>query len=124
MIQTHVLEHDNILAGFQDNVVTEPVKVAANQELSVGQVIALNANGEAVAMTTESVATDVYGIMADAVATSESETKAAVIYKRGEFNARKIILPADADAVAYKKSLSNIGITLRETIAAVPQGEE
>lgn len=124
MIETHVLEPENLLAGFQDNVVTEPVKVAASQELSVGQVIALNANGEAVAMTAQSTATDVYGIMADAVATTENETKAAVIYKRGEFNARKIILPADANIVNFKKALSNIGITLRETISAVPQGEE
>lgn len=119
-----VLEHENLLAGFQDNVVTEPVVVAAEQELSVGQVFALNEDGQAIAMTSESTATEVYGIMADAVATAAGETKAAVCYKCGEFNARKIILPADGNAVAYKKALSNIGITLRETIAAVPQGEE
>lgn len=119
-----VLEYENLLAGFQDNVVTEPITVAAEQELSVGQVIALNAEGEAVAMTGASTATEVYGIMADAIATAAGETKAAVCYKRGEFNSRKIILPSDGDAVAYKKSLSNIGITLRDTIAAVPQGEE
>lgn len=120
----HVLEHENLLAGFQDNVVTEPIIVAAEQELSVGQVFALNAEGEAIGMTDASTATDVYGIMADAVATAVGETKAAVGYKRGEFNARKIILPTGGNAVAYKKALSNIGITLRETIAAVPQGEE
>ncbi|WP_342471631.1 head decoration protein [Metasolibacillus sp. FSL H7-0170] len=119
-----VLEYENLLAGFQDNVVTEPVTVAAEQELSVGQVFALNTEGEAVAMTGASTATDVYGIMADAVATAENETKAAVCYKRGEFNARKIILPSGGNAVAYKKALSNIGITLRDTIAAVPQEEE
>lgn len=119
-----VMEFDNLLAGFQDNVVTEPITVAAEQELSVGQVIALNENGEAIAMNTQSTATDVYGIMADAVATTVGEVKAAVIYKRGEFNSRKIILPEGADDVAYKKSLSNIGITLRGTIEAVPQGEE
>lgn len=120
----YVLEHENLLAGFQDKVVTEPIVVAAEQELSVGQVIALNATGEAIAMTSASTATDVYGIMADAVATAEGETKAAVIYKRGEFNSRKIILPTGGNAVAYKKALSNIGITLRDTIAAIPQGEE
>lgn len=120
----NILEFENLLAGFQDNVVTEPVVVAASQEVSVGQVIALNGQGQAIAMTGSSNATEVYGIMADAIATAEGETKAAVIYKRGEFNARKIILPQDADKVAYKKALSNIGITLRETIAAVPQGEE
>ncbi|MEQ6355927.1 head decoration protein [Lysinibacillus sp. M3] len=122
----YVLEHENLLAGFQDKVVTEAIKVAAEQELSVGQVFALNAKGEAVAMTKESVATEVYGIMADAVATAASETKAAVCYKRGEFNSRKIILPTDSNAVEYKKALSNIGITLRDTIAAIPQtkGEE
>ncbi|HEY4622260.1 MAG TPA: hypothetical protein VIH12_00295, partial [Solibacillus sp.] len=90
----------------------------------VGQVFALNVTGEAIAMTTESAATDVYGIMADAVATASGETKAAVGYKRGEFNARTIILPMGGDKVAYKKALSNIGITLRDTIAAVAQGEE
>lgn len=122
----YVLEHDNLLAGFQDNVVTEPIKVAAEQELSVGQVFALNVDGEAVAMTKDSVATEVYGIMADAVATTVGETKAAVCYKRGEFNSRKIILPTDSNVVAFKKALSNIGITLRDTIAAIPQtkGEE
>lgn len=119
-----VLEFENLLAGFQDNVVTEPITVAAEQELSVGQVIALNAEGEAIAMTGASNATEVYGIMADAVATAAGETRAAVCYKRGEFNSRKIILPSGGDAVAYKKALSNIGITLRDTIAAVPQGEE
>ena len=119
-----ILEFENLLAGFQDNVVTEPITVAAEQGLSVGQVFALNEDGQAIAMTSESTATEVYGIMADAVATAAGETKAAVCYKRGEFNARKIILPTDGNAVAYKKALSNIGITLRETIAAVPQGEE
>lgn len=124
MLQRHVLEHENLLAGFQDNVVTEPVTVAASQELSVGQVITLNSDGQAVAMTNEDDVTDVYGIMADAVATGENETRAAVIYTQGEFNSRKIILPEDADTVEFKKALRNIGITLRETIAAVPQGEE
>jgi|GEM_PF-1555550 len=122
----YALEHENLLAGFQDKVVTEPIKVAAEQELSVGQVFALDAKGEAVAMTKESVATEVYGIMADAVATAAGETKAAVCYKRGEFNSRKIILPTDSNVIEYKKALSNIGITLRDTIAAIPQtkGEE
>lgn len=119
-----ILEFDNLLAGFQSDVVTEPITVAASQELSVGQVISLNVNGEAVAMTAQSTATDVYGIMADAVATAEGETKSAVIYKRGEFNTRKIILPEGANTVAYKKALSNIGITLRNTIQADPRGEE
>lgn len=119
-----VLEFDNLLAGFQSDVVTESITVAAEQELSVGQVIALNATGEAIAMTGASTATEVYGIMADAVATAAGETRAAVIYKRGEFNSRKIILPDGSDAIAYKKALSNIGITLRNTIAADPQGEE
>jgi Bacteriophage lambda head decoration protein D len=119
-----ILEFDNLLAGFQSDVVTEPIVVAASQELSVGQVFALNAEGQAVAMTTESTSTDVYGIMADAVATAAGETKAAVCYKRGEFNARKIILPDETKSVAYKKALSNIGITLRNTILAVPQEEE
>lgn len=119
-----VLEFDNLLAGFQSDIVTEPVTVAPEQELSVGQVFALNAEGQAIAMTTESNATDVYGIMADAVATSAGETKEAVCYVRGEFNASKIIIPEGANQVEYKKILSNIGITLRNTIAADPQGEE
>lgn len=119
-----VLEHDNLLAGFQSDVVTEPITVAAEQELSVGQVFTLDTSGHAVTMTKDSTATDVYGVMADAVATSAGETKAAVCYVRGEFNARKIILPVDGDAIAYKKALSKNGITLRDTIAAIPQGEE
>lgn len=120
----YVLEHENLLAGFQDKVVTEPIKVAPEQELSVGQVFALDAKGEAVAMTKESVVTEVYGIMADAVATAAGETKAAVCYKRGEFNSRKIILPTDSNVIEYKKALSNIGITLRDTIAAIPQTKD
>lgn len=121
-----VLEHENLLAGFQDKVVTEPIIVAAEQELSVGQVFALNAKGEAIAMAKETLVTEVYGIMADAVATAAGETKSAVCYKRGEFNSRKIILPTDSDAIAFEKALSNIGITLRDTIAAISQtkGEE
>ena len=121
-----VLEQENLLAGFQDKVVTEPIIVAAEQELSVGQVFALNAKGEAIAMAKETLVTEVYGIMADAVATAAGETKSAVCYKRGEFNSRKIILPTDSDAIAFKKALSNIGITLRDTIAAISQtkGEE
>ncbi|WP_433595138.1 head decoration protein [Lysinibacillus xylanilyticus] len=119
-----ILEYENLLAGFQSDVVTEPIIVAPDQELSVGQIFALNASGQAVAMKSESVATDIYGIMADAVATASDETKAAVGYKRGEFNARKIIFPDGVDSVAYKKALSNIGITLRNTVHADPQGEE
>ncbi len=119
-----ILEHENLLAGFQSDVVTEPIIVAPEQELSVGQVFMINASGQAVSMKAEGVATDIYGIMADAVATAQNETKAAVGYKRGEFNARKIIIPEGADAVAFKKALSNIGITLRNTVPADPQGEE
>ncbi|MER1986585.1 MAG: head decoration protein [Solibacillus sp.] len=118
-----VLEYENLLAGFQDNVVTEAVTVAAEQELSVGQVFTLDEQGQAVAMTA-GAPTEVYGIMADAIATTAGETKAAVCYKRGEFNARKIILPEDSDVIAYKKALSNIGITLRNTISADSQGME
>ncbi len=119
-----VLEFENLLAGFQSDVVTEPIIVAPDQELSVGQIFELNTSGQAVAMKLDSVATEVYGIMADAVATASDETKAAVGYKRGEFNARKIIFPDGVDNVAYKKALSNIGITLRNTVPADPQGEE
>lgn len=119
-----ILEFDNLLGGFQTDVVSEPITVAANQELSVGQVFALNEKGQAVAMTKTSSAKDVYGIMADAIATSADETKPAVCYKRGEFNVRKIILPADTDAVPYHIALSNIGITLRNTVPADPQKEE
>lgn len=118
-----IMEYDNLLVGFQSEVVTEPVTVAANQELSVGQVIALNTDGQAVAMTKDD-ANEVYGIMADAIATGENETKVAVIYKRGEFNARKIILPEGANKIELKKALSNIGIILRNTIPADPQTEE
>lgn len=119
-----VLEFDNLLAGFQSDVVTEPITVAPGQELSVGQVFALNAEGQAIAMTTESNATDVYGIMADAIATATDETKEAVCYVRGEFNARKIIFPEGANQVEYKKALRNIGIILRNTVPADPQGKE
>lgn len=111
-----VLEFDNLLAGFQSEVVTEPITVAAEQELSVGQVFTLNADGHAEAMTSESSASDVYGIMADAVATAANETKEAVCYVRGEFNARKIILPEGADQIEYKKALRNVGIILRNTV--------
>lgn len=113
-----ILEFENLLAGFQAPVVTEGVTVAASQELSVGQVITLDASGQAVA---SAIASDVYGIMADAVATAAGETKEAVCYTEGEFNARKIILPAGADAVAYRKALSALGITLRNAIPADSQ---
>lgn len=119
-----VLEYENILAGFQSEVVTEEVTVAKNQELSVGQIIALNSDGQAVALTKDDEVTEVYGIMADAVATGENETRPAVIYKRGEFNARKIIFPEGANKIELKKALSNIGIILRNTIPADPQGTE
>lgn len=119
-----VLEFDNLLAGFQSEVVTEPITVAPNQELSVGQVFTLNADGQAEAMTGQSDASNVYGIMADAVATANNETKEAVCYVRGEFNARKIILPEGANQVEYKKALRNIGIILRNTAPADPQGKE
>lgn len=119
-----VLEHENLLAGYQSHVVTEEIIVAPEQELSVGQVFALNASGQAVAISDALTANDVYGIMADAVATAAGETKKAVSYAAGEFNANKIILPADADVVAYRVSLSKKGIYLRSAIAAdVQEGE-
>lgn len=119
-----VLEHENLLAGYQSHVVTEEITVAAEQELSVGQVFALNAANEAVVVSEELTAADVYGVMADAVATSAGETKKAVCYVAGEFNANKIILPTDADVAAYKVALRNKGIYLRTAIAADVQEED
>ncbi|ARK25996.1 hypothetical protein SporoP37_15830 [Sporosarcina sp. P37] len=117
-------EYENLLAGYQSHVVTEAITVAAEQELSVGQVFALNEASEAVAVSGVLTADDVYGIMADAVATAAGETKKAVGYVAGEFNANKIILPADADAASYRVALRNKGIYLRTAIAADVQGEE
>lgn len=119
-----VLEHENLLAGYQSHVVTEEITVAAEQELSVGQVFALNEANEAVEIALTLTANDVYGVMADAVATSAGETKKAVGYVAGEFNANKIILPADADVASYKIALRNKGIFLRTAIVAdVQEGE-
>lgn len=118
------MEYENLLAGYQSHVVTEEIIVAAEQELSVGQVFALSDENKAVAISGDLTAANVYGIMADAVATAADETKKAVCYVAGEFNANKIILPADADAAAYKAALRNKGIFLRSAIAADVQGEE
>lgn len=119
-----VLEHENLLAGYQSHVVTEEIVVAAEQELSVGQVFAKNAEGEAVVLASPLTSADVYGVMADAVATAALETKKAVCYVAGEFNGNKIILPADANAVEYKAALRNKGIYLRSAISAdVQEGE-
>lgn len=121
---TRILEHENLLAGFQAPVVTEAIIVAPEQELSVGQVFALNASGQAIAISGALTANDVYGIMADAVATAAGETKKAVSYAAGEFNANKIILPAEADAIAFRVALSKKGIYLRSAIAAdIQEGE-
>jgi len=116
------LEHENLLAGFQSQVVTEEVTVAVSQELSVGQVFALNASGQAAAIDgTTLTVNDVYGIMADAVATDASNTKKAVCFVAGEFNAGKIILPEGAAVNEYKEVLRNKGIYLRSAIAADAQ---
>lgn len=121
---TRVLEHENLLAGYQSHVVTEEVIVAAGQELSLGQVFAFNTEHEAVVVADPLTAKDVYGVMADAVATAENETKKAVCYVAGEFNANKIILPADGNFSEYKAALRAKGIYLRTAIAADVQGED
>lgn len=116
------LEHENLLAGYQSQVVTEAVTVALSQELSVGQVFALNASGQATAIDgTILTVNDVYGIMADAVATDAINTKKAVCFVAGEFNASKIILPDGAVFNDYKEVLRNKGIYLRSAIAADTQ---
>ncbi|WP_458412770.1 hypothetical protein ACNQFZ_18465 [Schinkia sp. CFF1] len=115
------LEHENLLAGYQSQVVTEEIIVALNQELSVGQVFKLDENKQAVAFTDPITASDVYGIMADAVATDASTTKKAVCYVAGEFNTSKILLPDTANVADFKLALRNKGIYLRSAIAADTQ---
>ncbi|BAQ11454.1 hypothetical protein OXB_2984 [Bacillus sp. OxB-1] len=119
-----VLEHENLIAGYQSHVVTEEIIVAPEQELSLGQVFALNENHQAVAVSGALTADDVYGIMADAVATSVGESKKAVCYVAGEFNSNKIILPVDAEVASYKVALRGKGIYLRSAISADIQEEE
>lgn len=118
-----ILEHENLLAGYQSPVVTEEIVVAINQELSVGQVFALNASSQAIAITDplDAAADTVYGIMADAVATDGTTTKKAVCFVAGEFNSSKIIIPDTAKLSAYKKALREKGIYLRSAIAADAQ---
>lgn len=110
----HVQPYDNLLAGFQSHVVTREVIVAPKQELSLGQAFELNEEGQAVAST---VPENVYGIMADAIATGESAAK-SVYYAAGEFNKYKVILPVDADFKKYDQALRKLGIFLNDVVKA------
>lgn len=110
----HVQPYDNLLAGFQSHVVTREIIVAPNEELSLGQVFELNEEGQAVASTEADKA---YGIMADAIATGDTEAK-SVYYAAGEFNKYKVILPVDADFKAYDQALRKLGIFLNDVVKA------
>lgn len=110
-------EYENILAGFQSNVVTKEVIVAPNQELSLGQVIELNEAGQAVTPVDPLDATKAYGIMADAIATGATPRK-SVYYAAGEFNKYKIILPTAAVFQEYDIALRNKGIYLNDVVRA------
>ncbi|GEN83621.1 hypothetical protein SLU01_19330 [Sporosarcina luteola] len=112
-----VQPYENLLAGFQSHVVTREIVVAPNQELSLGQVFELNAQGQAVAPTEPSDASKAFGIMADAIATGGTAKK-SVYYAAGEFNKHKVILPDDADFNAYDQSLGKIGIYLNDVVKA------
>lgn len=111
-----VQPYENILAGFQSHVVTREIIVAPNQELSLGQVFELNADGQAIAPVSDPLdPTKAHGLMADAIATGATAQK-SVYYAAGEFNKYKIILPAGADFKKYDQALSNKGIYLNDVV--------
>ncbi|MFX3673293.1 MAG: hypothetical protein ACE3JQ_02430 [Paenisporosarcina sp.] len=111
-------EYENMLAGFQSHVVTREITVAANQELSLGQVFELDANGHAIAPVSAPLDPKlVHGLMADAIATGAT-TKKSVYYAAGEFNKYKVILPAGAVFKDYDIALRNKGIFLNDVVKA------
>lgn len=113
----NVQPYENLLAGFQSHVVTREIIVAPNQELSLGQVFELNAEGQAIAPAAPLDPTKAYGIMADPIATDIAPKK-SVYYAAGEFNKYKVLLPAEADFKAYDQALRKIGIYLNDVVKA------
>lgn len=105
--------YENLLSGFQTPVVTKDIIVATNEELAAGQVFALNEQGQATA--TIATADKVYGIMADAIATS-GEPRPSVYYAAGEFNKYKVLLPKEAVFVEYEQALRKLGIYLDSAV--------
>lgn len=111
-----VQPYENLLAGFQSQVVTREIIVAANQELSSGQVFEVNNEGQAIVpVSSPADPTLAYGIMADAIATGAAPKK-SVYYAAGEFNKYKVILPVDADFKAYDQVLQGKGIYLNDVV--------
>lgn len=110
-----VQPYENLLAGFQSHVVTREIIVAPSQELSLGQVFELNAEGQAIAPADPLDVSKAYGIMADAIATGSS-AKRSVYYAAGEFNKYKVILPTEAVFKDYDQALRKIGIFLNDVV--------
>ncbi|MEX3625842.1 hypothetical protein [Viridibacillus arvi] len=105
----YVYEPENLIAGSAE-IVTEPVTVAISQNLALGQVVTKNEDGDVVAAT---VATDIYGIIADPVITNGTTKGVSVIYIAGEFNKRKISIPEGGNKAEYSNALRKIGIYLK-----------
>ncbi|HWI50405.1 MAG TPA: head decoration protein [Rummeliibacillus sp.] len=100
---------ENLIVGSTD-IVTSPETVALSQTLVLGQVVAKDNSGDIIASATPA---DVYGIIADPVITDASKKGNTVVYLHAEFNQKKIVLPAEADAKAYATALRKIGIYLK-----------
>ncbi len=113
------MEYENLFAGSVQPVVTESITVAASQELVLGQVVELDASGNAVAPSGETIdPTKAYGIMAAPVTTEAAETKESVVFLTGEFNQDKIIIPDGEDLADYKLALRKLGIFLKLAVKA------
>jgi hypothetical protein len=109
---------DNLIAGTQKNLVTEPATIGLSQAFSRGQILGrVTATGKWKVLDEDSVASfNRFGIATQAIDTTLGETVTDV-FVEGEFSDNGVIF-AYSDIVAdWSELLEAQGIYLRATIS-------
>lgn len=109
------LTYDNLIAGSQMPVVTDTITVAPSQDIKRGEILELDANGQAIAPTGTIDPTKAYCIAVDDIITT-TQAAPSVGYLAGEFNQERVIYPTGKGVADYKVHLRKLGIILRPVI--------
>jgi len=114
---SEILEYDNLFGGSQKKPVQSPAVVAIGQSWSRGTLVGLltgtlkwqTCDFDAVSNFSD------FGIAAEAVDSTEGETKTTV-FVEGEFNQENVLIGYGDDADDWRLKLADHGIYLRRVV--------
>lgn len=117
------LSYDNLIAGTQKNLVTEPATVRVYEAFSRGTLLGrLTATDKWQQLAESAVAGfNQFGIATEAVDTTAGAEVLTEVFVEGEFSENAVIFDYGDTAATWRDKLETQGIYLRKTISVLGQ---